>query len=78
MNAFVDILRASRDNVHANFHCRNCTTLICCHKIASVPEVSLANQPIFLYNKDVRARTMGCKRGFSYRFHSGLMDARYM
>ena len=32
--------------------------------------MSLANQPIFLYNQDVRARKMGCKRGLS----SGVLD----
>ena len=37
MDAFVDILRARRKNVHANFHCRVCATSMLCYKIASVP-----------------------------------------
>ena len=37
MDAFVDILRARTGNVHVNFHCRACTTLRFCYKIASVP-----------------------------------------
>ena len=66
MDAFLDILRARRENVHANFHCRACATLIFCSKIVSVPWGSLANQAIFLCNQDVHARTMGCKRGLTY------------
>ena len=49
--------------MHANFHC---VTSIFCYKIAGVAEVSLANQAIFLCNQDVRACTMGCKRGFRH------------
>ena len=66
MDAFVEILRARRENVHANFHCRACATLIFCSKIVSVPSGSLANQAIFLCNQDVLARTMGFKRGLTY------------
>ena len=61
MDAYVAILRAGRENVHVNFHCRVCVTLIFCNKIASVAQVSLANQPFFLSNQDVRAITMGCR-----------------
>ena len=31
-----NILRAHRENVHANFHCGVCATLIFCYKMASV------------------------------------------
>ena len=33
---FVDMLRARRENVHANFHCCSCAILIFCCKIAGV------------------------------------------
>ena len=66
MDAFVDMLRARRENVHVHFHCRACTTLIFCYKIASVPWGSLANQAIFLCNWDICAPRMGCKRGFRW------------
>ena len=55
------ILCAHRENVHVNFHCRACATFKFCYKIASVPWKSA----IFLCNQDVRARTMGCKRGLN-------------
>ena len=37
MDAFMSILRARRENVHVNFHCRACVTFKLCYKIASVP-----------------------------------------
>ena len=54
-----------RENVHVNFQCGVCATLKFCYKFASVPEVCLANPPIFLCNQDVRTRTTGCKRGLT-------------
>ena len=47
MDAFVDMLHGRRENVHANFHCRACETLIFCYKIVIVAQVSLANQRFF-------------------------------
>ena len=34
--------------------------------------MSLANQPIFRCNQDVRARTTGCKRGFTQNYTDTL------
>ena len=36
LDAFIGPLHAHRENVHANFHCRVCVTLIFCYKITSV------------------------------------------
>ena len=76
MHAFMAILRASRDNVHVNFHWGVCATLKFCYKIASI--VSLANQAIFLCNQDVRARTTGGKRGFSFQECQSLKLGMYL
>ena len=58
------ILRARRENMHVNIHCRVCATLKFCYKIAQVPSDCLPNPPIFLCKQDLRAHTTGCKRGF--------------
>ena len=42
-DVFIVILRAPRENVHANVHCGICATLKFCYKIANVARVSLAN-----------------------------------
>ena len=57
------ILGARRENMHVNLHCGVCATLKLFYTIASVAQVSLANQATFLCNQDVRARMTGCKRG---------------
>ena len=53
----------AENNVHANFHCRVSAAWTFCYKIVCVAQVSLENWPIFVCNQDIRARTMGCKRG---------------
>ena len=60
MDAFIAILRAHRENVHANFHCGVCATFVFCIK----SQVELKCPLIFLCNPDVCACTMRCKRGF--------------
>ena len=59
--------------MHANFHCGVIVTLLFCSEIPYVALVPLAKQPMFLCNQDIRACTMGCKRGlrgFGMKFYA--------